>query len=80
MCIAYAELRPGRIRVPRPYIRRKRIYAFAAERWADAKTPTRMKVWKGIMDACIGTELHEEIDPCFLAMIEAARLAARGEI
>lgn len=73
MCTAYHELRPGRRRVWRPYVRLKRIHAFAAIRWADAKTPTAMKVWKGIMDACVGMEAHEEWDPRFLAMIEAAR-------
>lgn len=75
MCKAYAELRPGRRRVYRPYVRMKRLYAFAAIRWADAKTPVVMRVWKGVMDAATGLEMHEEIEPWFLAAVEEARKA-----
>jgi hypothetical protein len=75
MCRSVEHLRPGRRRVYRPYVRLKRIYAFAAMRWADAKTPIAMKVWKGVMDAATGLEAHEEIEPWFLAMVEEARKA-----
>ena len=42
-------------RVARPVVKYRRIYAFAANRWADAKSPEAMRFWKGVMDSCVKT-------------------------
>jgi hypothetical protein len=54
----FANYRLGYCRVSRPVVRRKRIHAFAAERWADAKSPAAMRFWKRVMDACIDEEIE----------------------
>ena len=52
---------PGFRRVTRKAIHFKRLHAFAAMRWADAKTPARMTFWRDVMEICV----HEvsEIEP-----------------
>ena len=53
---SFAFYRMGYYRTKRPVIRLKRIHAFTAIRWADAKTPGSMRFWKGVMDNCIKYE------------------------
>lgn len=65
MCAIPRPELPGYRRVSRSYVRFKRIHAFAAERWADAATPARMRFWKAVMDAAIGVETTSEPIPGF---------------
>lgn len=54
----FAAWAKGFYRVKRPAIRFKSVYAMAADRWADASTPRRMRFWRFIMDRCITTEFQ----------------------
>jgi len=42
----------------RTKIQHRRIYAFAADRYADAKTESACKFWKGVMDRCVKTRVE----------------------
>lgn len=47
---------PGMRTVQRTQIVWKRMHSFAAERYADARTPSALRFWEDIMHRCVTEE------------------------
>lgn len=68
MCMAF-DHPPGLgySRITRTEVRYKRVYAFAANRYADAATKAGTKFWRSIMDASTAEYVNYEMTPQRLA-------------
>jgi len=61
---------PGWREVSRSVVCYKRIHAFAANRFIDAKTPSAARFWRGVMNRCVGTKVDFVLNESFWKAME----------